>query len=74
MNPSDLWTVGDIAEFLKFSVTHVRNEILPQPTFPPPIYLTDSKRNPRWYADSVRAWVSNKDAANYFNNEQGVTA
>lgn len=56
----ELWTVGDIAEFMQFSVSHVRASVLDMPAFPAPIYLTDSGRNPRWFASRVRDWVSDK--------------
>ena len=56
----DLWTLRDIAQYMKFSVKHVRENIISQDGFPEPIYLTDSKRNPRWNGCAVRVWVRNK--------------
>ena len=55
----DLWSVREIAAYLKRSQTAVRDRITKQTTFPQPIRLPSEKGRgqPLWRASEVIAWA-----------------
>ena len=58
---SELWTVEDIAAFLKKSRRAVYDRILPIPDFPKAIRIPSvrgGKLHPLWKADEVYKWVN----------------
>jgi hypothetical protein len=57
---SELWTVSDIATFLKRSRQAVYASVLPIPDFPKAIRLPSAggkRLHPLWKADEVSKWV-----------------
>jgi len=53
-----LWTLNDIATYLKKSKQTVEKVVVTQPTFPKRISsLGDRTIHPLWFPDEVIAWV-----------------
>lgn len=55
-----LLTIPDIAAALKVSVEHVRDRIVHEPDFPPPVI--NRRRMRRWSRQSVEQWLSRQAA------------
>ena len=47
------WSIEDIALQMRYSVSHVRNEIIVAPGFPEPVRMS---KHPRFVAKDVIAW------------------
>jgi predicted DNA-binding transcriptional regulator AlpA len=58
----ELWDTSTIAERFKLTRKYVEERVVSQPTFPPPIPLTDGGR-PRWIASEVISWVESRRQA-----------
>ncbi len=54
----DVWSVEEIAAYLKLSVGSIRNHVLSSAGFPSPVNLPSGGR--RWLAKEVRAWVEKR--------------
>src|SRR6185437_8397347 len=50
-----LLTLAEIAAALKFSIEHVRNRVVRQAGFPPPVL--NSRRGRRWSRQSIEEWL-----------------
>ena len=58
---SELWTISDIAVFLKKSRQAVYASVLPIPDFPKAIRLPSAggkRLHPLWKADEIYKWVT----------------
>lgn len=54
----EVWTVADIAAYLKINVKTVRRSVLCRPAFPKGFRPTGSARGERrWFAEDVREWA-----------------
>jgi predicted DNA-binding transcriptional regulator AlpA len=52
----ETWDTQQIAEYLQLSRRHVTEEVTKEPKFPKPV-INRSRRNRRWDAAAVRAYV-----------------
>ncbi len=49
-----LWTLSDVAEYLRYSEDHARRAIHKSATFPKPVRISEGGR--RWIAREVKEW------------------
>lgn len=55
---SDLWEIGEVADYLRLKKKSIYNSILKSESFPKPIILPSDGR--RWVAKEVKAWALNQ--------------
>ena len=60
--PSPLWTVEDIAYFLKLSPRHVKDRVIKTPGFPAAVPVQGAGRRPtlRWRSEDIVRWARPK--------------
>lgn len=60
-----LWTLPEVADFLKLSESHVYQRIICRPDFPKAVVLPGrgSVKQRRWVVSEVREWVLDRREA-----------
>lgn len=60
MEMNELWTVQDIADFLKVCRNTVYSSVVCKPDFPKPVKVGCGKR---WFPEEVVRWLNQRRAA-----------